>query len=119
MRPIAATAATLIQTIGAGIVLLWWFAWSFGFGVFPDSLIISSILFFLPIALTVAAAIGLHRGREWGWWLSVAMNAVALFCLLAASSFGPQAVLLASLFLSATAFLLLPTTRSYYFTYRP
>ena len=113
-RPITATAAFLTQVMEAAIVLVYWLAWSFGFGTLPYSLVLSSVTFILPIILTVAAARGLHLGREWGWWLSLAINAVVARCLLATGSF------MALLFLLVpTLLLLVPTTRRYYFAFRP
>jgi hypothetical protein len=112
-RPITATAAFLTQVIEAAMVLVYWLAWSFGFGSPPYSFLLSSAIFGLPIILTVAAARGLHLGREWGWWLSLATNAVPALCLLGMGSFE------ASFFLLASTLLLLPTTRRYYSTLRP
>jgi hypothetical protein len=118
-RPITATAAFVTQVIETAILLLCWLAWSFGFGRLPYSLLLSSAVFALPIIISMAAAKGLHLGREWGWWLSLAINAVAALCLLAEGSFDLQAVLTALLFLLVLTLLLLPNTRRYYFTFRP
>lgn len=117
-RPITAMVAFLAQAVEAGIVVLYWLAWSFDFGKLPYSIFWSSVIFGLPLTLTVAAARGLHLGREWGWWLSVVINATLGLCVLAIGSFDLRAVLIV-LLLALPTLLLLPTTRRYYFTFRP
>ena len=110
-RPVTATAVFLAQAIEAAIVVLYWLAWSFGFGKLPYSLLWSSAIFGLPLTITVAAARGLHLGREWAWWLSLLANAAVALCLPAIVSFDLQAVMTAVLLLALPALLLLPTTR--------
>ena len=112
-RPLTATAAFFAQVIEAALVIVYWLAWSFGFGKLPYSLFLSSAVFGLPLVLTIAAARGLHRGREWGWWLSFITNVAVALCLLAIGS-----VVMTSLSLVLPTVLLLPTVRRYYFTFR-
>lgn len=112
-RPPTATAALLAQVIEAAIITLYWFAWSFGFGKLPSSLFLSSAIFGLPLALSMAAARGLHLGREWAWWLSFLMNIAVAVGLLAIGY-----VAVAALPLVLSTLLLLPMSRRYYFTFR-
>ncbi|MDP5227663.1 MULTISPECIES: phosphatidylglycerol lysyltransferase domain-containing protein [Arthrobacter] len=44
------------------------------------------VMAFLPLVLVIVAAWGLYRGRRFGWWLAVSVNAAIL--LFAPSSFG-------------------------------
>jgi hypothetical protein len=111
-RPATATAALVAQTIEAGLVMLYWLAWSFGFGKLPFSLLLSSGIFGLPLVLTIAAVRGLYLGREWAWWVSFLMNIAVAAGLLAVS------VAIAALPLLLSALLLLPMSRRYYFTSR-
>ena len=79
--PNCAKIATVLQACVTCLVLITWGAWA-TWGVFPNSLIASSIVFGPAFLLCAVATLGLWKGKMFGWVLSLLGNAVAtlVFC---------------------------------------
>ena len=61
------------QTLVAFICLCVWGAWA-GWGVFPTSLILSSIIFGPFLIVSTISTLGLWRGKSYGWFTGVFGN---------------------------------------------
>jgi hypothetical protein len=105
--PNCARIATALQACVTCLVLIAWGAWA-TWGVFPNSLIASSILFGPAFLLCVVATLGLWKGKMFGWVLSLLGSAVTslVFCFAAR----PFCIVSAGFFV----FLLSPKVQDFY-----
>jgi hypothetical protein len=68
--PVYVVIAAGAQTIVAFACLCVWGAWA-GWGVFPNSLILSSIVFGPFVAVSIVSTLGLWKGKKYGWYAGV------------------------------------------------
>lgn len=89
LRPQLAVIAAALQSLMFAGAALAWIAWA-GWGVFPYSLVLSSI-FFGPFVLAFGiSAFGLLRTTRWGWLLAIVSNGI--FGLIAVATVHPTAL---------------------------
>jgi hypothetical protein len=69
---IVLTALQSLIFFGAAVM---WLAWA-GWGVFPNPLILSSIVFGPFVVASGLSAFGLWRGKRFGWILGLAVNGI-------------------------------------------
>lgn len=77
--PGRAIVVACAQTIVTFACLCVWGAWV-GWGVFPNSLILSSIIFGPFLATSVVSTVGLWKGKKYGWYTGVFGD--GLICLM-------------------------------------
>lgn len=79
--PKCARIAAIAQIFFAGCAICLWGTWA-TWGVLPNSLIMSSAVFGIPLILAVVSLIGLWRGKMFGWVTGVVANSIlAIFFL--------------------------------------
>lgn len=105
--PTYAKIATGLQGLVSAVVLAFWAIWS-TWGRFPNSLIVSGIVFFPAFALCFIAILGLWKGRMFGWVTGLVGNGASVAVL---SFFGgPFGILPAAVLI----YLLIPNVRGFY-----
>ena len=78
--PTCAVIAASAQTIVTFSWLLIWGAWA-GWGVFPNGLIVSSIIFGPLLIISITSVFGLWKGRMFDWITGVLGNAASSLIL--------------------------------------
>jgi hypothetical protein len=104
---VQAKVAIGLQASVCVIVLGVWLMWA-SWGVFPNSLVLSSLIFLPGLGLCVVAVLGLTKGKMYGWVTGVLGNSVssaALFVFAGPFGFLPAALVV---------YLLVPGVRNFY-----
>jgi hypothetical protein len=73
--PKYAKIAAIAQIVFTLCTVCLWIVWA-TWGVFPNSLVMSTAVFGVPMILAVASLIGLWRGKMFGWVTGIVANCI-------------------------------------------
>jgi hypothetical protein len=110
--PLFTLIAAIFQSIEVAALATCFVLWT-GFGVLPNSLILTSMFLGIPLTLAGAAAYGLWRRCLYGWWLSVVGNIFALAVLVISGIQGLQSIVTAIFVTLPIILLFLPQSRDF------